>query len=234
MVLATERISLLVSAASRKADGGELQRPILPLAKPIRILIAAQDALMRRSLRVILEQQSGWVVIAEAAAGEEAIVQAEGIAPDVAVINVDIPVAERNVASMMRAAPRMRVLVLGIRFSEVLTCSSRRYRWTGLHIQMRSRIADCASRRKAPARGEEPCLPGHVFRRLYRGPVALTRCETEVLRLVATGCSVQETAVNLGLRESTIRGRLCIMNKLVLSNFNELVRYAVRHSIINP
>lgn len=56
MIPATERISSLVCAASLKFGVSERQRPIPPLAKPIRILIAAKYALMRRGLRVIFEQ----------------------------------------------------------------------------------------------------------------------------------------------------------------------------------
>lgn len=63
MIPATERISSLVRAASLKFGVSERQRPIPPLAKPIRILIAAKYALMRCGLRVIFEQQSGWVVL---------------------------------------------------------------------------------------------------------------------------------------------------------------------------
>src|SRR6185295_2148427 len=81
-----------------------------------RLLIADEYDVVRIGLRAILEAQSGWVVVAEAADGKDAILKAINHKPDVAVINASLPVASgievtRQIRSRFR---RTEVLVFAI------------------------------------------------------------------------------------------------------------------------
>src|ERR1700742_976177 len=58
---------------------------------PIRILLADDHTVMRRGLRLLLESQPGYHVVAEAADGREALAQAEATQPDVAVMDIAMP-----------------------------------------------------------------------------------------------------------------------------------------------
>ena len=58
---------------------------------PIRILLADDHTVMRRGLRALLERQSGFSVVAEAADGREAVDSAAAFSPDVAVIDIGMP-----------------------------------------------------------------------------------------------------------------------------------------------
>jgi len=58
---------------------------------PIRILLADDHTVMRRGLRALLERQSGFQVVAEAADGREAVDSAAALNPDVAVIDIVMP-----------------------------------------------------------------------------------------------------------------------------------------------
>jgi len=57
----------------------------------IRILLADDHTVIRRGLRALLERQNGFVVVAEAADGREAVESAVTIGPDVAVIDIGMP-----------------------------------------------------------------------------------------------------------------------------------------------
>jgi DNA-binding NarL/FixJ family response regulator len=59
--------------------------------KPIRILLADDHTVMRRGLRLLLESQPGFSVVAEAADGRQAVEQAEATKPDVAVVDIAMP-----------------------------------------------------------------------------------------------------------------------------------------------
>jgi DNA-binding NarL/FixJ family response regulator len=196
----------------------------------------AQESLMRRGLRGMVEQQSGWEIVADTDMAEHAADGANGLdklIADVALVDADMPNIEKSLHAMMRAAPETRVLALGVRFSEVLTCAAADA--DGLVC-----MSKCDSEFQIVQAVEnlmriKPRFPGEVIRRLGHGPASLTKRETEVVRLLAIGYSIEEAATNLGLRKSTIFNlRSLIMNKLFLSDFNELIRYAVRHSIIEP
>jgi DNA-binding NarL/FixJ family response regulator len=57
----------------------------------VRILIADDHPVVRRGLKSLLGEHSGWVVVAEAADGKEAVDLANQLAPDVAVLDVTMP-----------------------------------------------------------------------------------------------------------------------------------------------
>ncbi len=59
--------------------------------KPIRILLADDHTVMRRGLRLLLESQPEFSVVAEAADGRQAVEQAEATQPDVAVVDIAMP-----------------------------------------------------------------------------------------------------------------------------------------------
>ncbi len=58
---------------------------------PVRILVADDSQLMRRCLRTLLEQQDQWTVCGEASNGQEAIERAQQAAPDVIVLDFQMP-----------------------------------------------------------------------------------------------------------------------------------------------
>ena len=59
--------------------------------EPIHILLADDHTVMRRGLRLLLESQPEFSVVAEAADGRQAVEQAEATQPDVAVIDIAMP-----------------------------------------------------------------------------------------------------------------------------------------------
>jgi len=83
---------------------------------PVRILIADDDVAIRRLLRRQLEGQPDWEVCGEAANGQEAVVRAQQLTPDVAVLDLAMPLMNGLQAArqISRALPRVPMLLLTV------------------------------------------------------------------------------------------------------------------------
>src|SRR5256886_14026777 len=89
---------------------------------PVRILIADDHQVVRTGLRALLEPKSGWQVCAEAANGREAVEKAGQLKPDVALLDIGMPLlngveATRQIRKVSR---HTAVLMLTMHDSEVL------------------------------------------------------------------------------------------------------------------
>ena len=84
--------------------------------KPIRILLADDHTVMRRGLRLLLESQPEFSVVAEAADGRQAVERAEATQPDVAVIDIAMPNLSGIEAAQRMAAtlPHVAIVILSM------------------------------------------------------------------------------------------------------------------------
>src|SRR5437879_13809126 len=89
---------------------------------PVRILIADDHQVVRTGLRALLESKSGWQVCAEAANGREAVEKAGQLKPDVAVLDIGMPLLNGVEATrqIRKLSPQTEVLILTMHDSEVL------------------------------------------------------------------------------------------------------------------
>ncbi len=81
---------------------------------PLRILVADDNETIRTVLREILQTQRGWEVCGEATNGDEAIVQARELLPDIILMDIMMPKRDGIDATreIVRAAPQARVLIM--------------------------------------------------------------------------------------------------------------------------
>jgi DNA-binding NarL/FixJ family response regulator len=200
----------------------------------VRFLIVTGDQLMRYGLRELLEQETGWRVMAETPKnGTEAVVQAATLKPDLALVSVDpFFVGEAAIAVAGFCAIGTRVLVISNYFPDSL-----------IHA---ASVVDVGFLYKGAPESEiteairnllqkKPVLPEAIFRRLSRPPARLTQRETEIIRLLVQGKTSAQTGRALGAGGGTIqKQRRTIMHKLGLSNYRDLVLYAVRHFMTDP
>lgn len=93
-----------------------------PSTSPVRILVVDDSELMRRSLRMLLEQHDQWRVCSEAANGREAIEKAQQSSPDVIVLDFQMP--EMNgldaAREIRRRAPGIPILMVTLHMSPQL------------------------------------------------------------------------------------------------------------------
>ncbi len=211
---------------------------------PLRILVADDHHVVRTGLRTLLETKRGWQVCAEAANGREAVEMAGKLKPDVAVLDIGMPLLNGIEATrqIRKVSPETEVLILTMHDSEVmiqgvLEAGARGYilkddadrnlldavEALRLHKPyLSSRVSAAAPKTALPAgEGSTPAR-----RRL-------TPREREILQLLAEGKGNKEIAEFLGISVKTAEThRANIMLKLNFHSITELVRYAVRNQII--
>jgi|KBSMisStandDraft_5_1062788.scaffolds.fasta_scaffold514755_2 DNA-binding NarL/FixJ family response regulator len=101
---------------------------VSPKTSPVRILVVDDSELMRRCLRKLLEQEEQWKVCSEAANGVEAIEQAQQSAPDVIVLDFQMP--EMNgldaAREIRRRSPNIPILMVTLHMSPQLEHQARK------------------------------------------------------------------------------------------------------------
>src|SRR5262245_44209752 len=214
--------------------------------KAIRILIADDHELVRQGMRAIFNGEPNWVVCGEATTGREAVTAALDLKPDLLVLDVALP--EMNgievARHVRRDLPSAAVLVVTMHDSDQIVQDAMDAGAKGLVLKAEAgrTLAEAVrailsggeffSERVRRAAGREP-LDGERLR--PRKPVLLTSREREVLQLLAEGQANKEVATVLGISTKTAEThRARIMAKLEVHSMSELVRYAIRNSIIQP
>ena len=210
--------------------------------KRIRILLADDHAVVRQGFKMILSAQPDMEIVGEAGNGREAVELAEGLKPDIVVMDVAMPELNGIEATRRLAAsiPHTRVVALSMHkdnvyVREILRAGARGY------LLKDSVAGDLVSAVRAVAQGEgyiSPAVSNAVlddYRKHVTNPIdLLSSREREVLQMLAEGKTNKEIAGVLNLSVYTVdahRGR--IMEKLNVHSINELVRFAVRNGLID-
>lgn len=197
-----------------------------------RILIADEHAVVREGLRLHLEANRNWQVVAEASDGKEAICKAIETTPDVAILALALPLLNgveltRKIRSYL---PRTEVVIFTRYKAENLMHSLRQAGARGCVLKSEpiSHLVDAVQ----CAASHKPYFTSAICSKPNGVGSPLTDREREVVQLVAEGYSNKAVAKHLGISFKTVdTHRLNIMRKLDLSRTASLVRYAVRHQI---
>ncbi|NYG60644.1 DNA-binding NarL/FixJ family response regulator [Nocardioides daedukensis] len=212
-----------------------------------RILLADDHALVRRGVRMILEQEPDLVVVAEAGDGAEAVQLLRTTEVDLVILDVAMPrmtglQAAREIARR-REPPRM--LMLSMHDNEQYFFESLRVGASG-YVLKSVADRDLVDACRAALRGDSFLYPGaestlvrDYLERLRRGEklpsAVLTPREDEVVKLIAEGYLTREIAGELGISPKTVeRHRENVLAKLGMRDRTELTRYAVRVGLIEP
>ncbi len=213
----------------------------------LRILIADDHDLIRKGIRMLIEERPGWNVCAEARSGREAVDMATQLRPDIVVIDISMPDLNGLEATRLirKACPKCEVLVITHHDSdemaaEVLDAGARGYVLKSDSDQDLVRAVEALSRHKPffTSRITEMFLT-HRADGVADSSEAmrhrLTVREVEILQLLAEGKTAKEVASALGIATKTSdTHRTNIMRKLNLHSIAELVRYAIRNKIVEP
>jgi len=210
----------------------------------VRIAIADDHELFRRGLVSLIHSHADWTVVAEAENGEQAIRVVERTQPDIAILDLIMPGAFDGLEAareMMKLTPKPRILVLTMHASRqlvhdllevgvrgyVMKADAGRHLITAIETLMEGKLFFTTTVCEILLEGflEKPAT--------VRAVNSITRRETDVLRLLAGGSSNKEIATQLDISLRTVEThRANIMHKLQLHSLTDLVRYAVKHKIV--
>ena len=213
----------------------------------LKILIADDHDIVRKGLRMLLEEHPGWEVCGEARSGREAVDKAVQLGPDVTVIDVSMPDLNGLEATrqILKACPKAEILVITHHDSdevaaEVLDAGARGYVLKSDSDKDLVHAVEALSHHKPfftarvteiflDNRGSRVTDPAESMRN------RLTMREREILQLLAEGKTAKEVASALGIAVKTSdTHRTNIMRKLNVHSVAELVRYAVRNNVVEP
>jgi len=211
---------------------------------PLRILLADDHTMVRQGLRKVLEERPEWQVVAEAGDGHEAVRLAELHKPNVAVLDVAMPLlngieATRRIA---KRVPHTRILVLSMYSDEAYVTQMMKAGATG-YLLKDSAGVDLLEAVQAVAQGKSYFSPAVARLMLddyarQRGTdddryESLSDREREIFQLIAEGKANKEIAALLFISLSTVEThRARVMEKLDLHSAAEIVLYAVRRGVI--
>jgi len=207
-----------------------------------RILIADDHPMFMHGLRGILERER-FDVVAEAADGRKAVQLAEKHAPDVAILDLAMPLlngldAAREIG---KVSPGTRTILLTSYSEEQYVLDALRAGVTGYILKTKA-TADLVQAIREVSRGTLYISPG-VSQEAVRAYLSddqlrsdpLSPREREVLQLIAEGKTMKEVGVILSVSVKTAEThRMRIMGKLEIHETAGLVRYAIRHGMIQP
>jgi two-component system, NarL family, response regulator LiaR len=211
---------------------------------PIRVLIVDDHSVVREGLRTFLELQDGLEVVGEAADGEEAIVSATRLRPNVILMDLVMPQLG-GVAAMRRLreeVPDARVIVLTSFLDDDKLLPALRAGAAG-YLLKNAEPQELARAVRAAHSGEavlDPVVAARLVETLAAAdgqePLdRLTPREREVLVLIGRGFSNKRIAKELGIAEKTVKTHVGhVLAKLGVTDRTQAAVVAVRSGIVGP
>jgi two-component system response regulator NreC len=213
----------------------------------LRIVLGDDHTLLRQGLRKILEERPDWQVVAEAGDGREAVRQIVAVRPDVAILDIGMPLLNGIDATrqVVRRLPECRILILSMHANEAYIIQALKAGAKGYMLKD-SADTDLIRGVSSVAAGKsffspdvaKVMLDDYVRHLAEKGIVdrydSLSEREREIFQLVAEGRSNKEVAELLSVSPATVEThRAHILQKLDVHNTAELVLYAVRRGVIS-
>jgi DNA-binding NarL/FixJ family response regulator len=213
----------------------------------IRVLIADDQALARDGVAAVLQTQQDIEVVAQVGNGRDAVQAARRLLPDVALLDIRMPVLDgiKATTEIIGTCPATAILVLTTFDLDEYVYAALKAGASGFLIKdaTREQIIDAV---RSVARGDTVLAPA-VTRRLVERYVAraaiasssksrlseLTERETEVLMSVAKGLTNAEIAAQLGIGEATVKTHVThVLTKLDLRDRIQVVIFAYESGLI--
>jgi two-component system NarL family response regulator len=216
---------------------------------PIKVLVVDDHVLFRRGVEMVLGSTADIVVVGEAANGDDALLRAVELQPDIVLLDVRMPGRGGLdvCAEIVAAVSGVRVIMLTISDSEEDLYAAIRAGASGYLLKEIS-IEEVVTAVRAVHAGQSlisPPMAGKLlteFAAMVRredelrdttGTPRLTDRELEVLKLVATGLNNRDIARELYISENTVKNHIRnILEKLQLHSRMEAVVYAVREKLL--
>jgi DNA-binding NarL/FixJ family response regulator len=208
----------------------------------IRVVLADDHEIVRDGMKAVLERE-GFEIVGEASDGHTAVRTVGALRPDVAVIDVAMPMlngidASREIGVL---CPATRVILLTIHTEAPYVLEAFRAGVRGYVLKTQGAYDLCRAIREA-ADGRMYLSPGisstvvsQCLSPQHAAEDPLTRRERQVLQLVAESKTTKQIAIVLGVSSKTAEShRMRLMSKLNIHDTAGLVRYAIRRGLVQP
>ena len=214
--------------------------------KSVRVLIADDHEVVRERIRTLIKRQPGLEVCGLAPTGPEAVVLAQKTRPDVVVLDLTMPELDglNAIRQIRNALPDTEVVVFSAHRSEdiienVFKAGAKSYiEKTETSRDLITAIRSLAEHKPFFSSQTSEILLARLLVpeakiEQNRAEQKLTTREIEIVRLLAQGGSNKDIAATLGISIRTVEThRATLMHKLGVHSLADVVRYAIRHRII--
>jgi DNA-binding NarL/FixJ family response regulator len=210
----------------------------------LRILIADDHEIVRKGVRDVIEGHPGWQVCAEASDGQQALEFALKEKPDIAVLDVTMPILNGIAVTqrLRKEQPHVRVLLFTMHddddtVSRGLAAGARGYVLkSDSESHLEAAISALGANRpyfSAPV--SELLLDAALNERKRSKLESFTIRELEVAQLIAEGNSNKQIGRLLDISIKTVEShRAAAMRKAGVHTAAEFVRFAIKHNLIQP
>jgi DNA-binding NarL/FixJ family response regulator len=208
----------------------------------VRILVVDDHSLVRDGLAVLIERESGIKVVGMAATGEEAVVVARRLRPDVIIMDLMLPALNGIDATRRIIAefPMIRIIALSACHTHEQVCRMLRAGALGfvLKTEAGKELLRAIQAVKAGKQYVSPAITALFDEGALNVPIPkspferLSNRERAVVRLIVAGSTSADIAEQLSLSRKTVdtyRGR--IMVKLGVANRSALIRFALEYEL---
>jgi DNA-binding NarL/FixJ family response regulator len=211
----------------------------------LRVILADDHALVRAGICALLESLPGIEVVGEASDGVEALEVIRNTLPDIAILDIGMPMINGLgvTEKVAREFPEVKVLILSMHKGQEFVMHALRAGAAG-YIVKDAATAELNAAIHALARGESYLSPAIstmvISSSLGRSeasiqPEELTARQRQVLRMVVEGRTMKEIAARLGLSIKTVEAhRAQMTERLGIHDVPGLVRYAMRTGLLRP
>jgi|JI10StandDraft_1071094.scaffolds.fasta_scaffold258881_2 DNA-binding NarL/FixJ family response regulator len=211
---------------------------------PVRVILADDHTLVRAGIRRIVESQSGYIVVGEAADGDEAADVIRRVPADLMIL--DLKMSGRDGIEVLRVAreevPNLKVIVLTMHAGREYVARTLEEGASG-YLLKDSAVQDLAAAMSTVSNGGRyfsPAIQAQMAEILQGGREestdvsSLTEREREVLSMLARGLTTKEIATSLGIGTRTVEThRANLMRKLNLRSVAMLTQLAIREGMVD-
>ncbi len=210
----------------------------------ISVLVADDQSIVREGIRHLLEGENDIKVCAEATDGSEALEQIEKHHPNIVILDIKMPTLSglETLERIRVEHPDVKTIFLSVH-ADTPTIQNAISLGVNAYVLKNARTSEILSAIRAVIRGDRyfsPAVAGEIVAQIREPRSAsdqpfsiLSGREREVLHWIAEGFAAKEVALKLHIRTKTVEAhRTSLMRKLNVHKATELVRYAVRHGLI--
>ncbi len=218
-------------------------KPVEARRRTLRLVVVDDHVLVREGTVELLEREDDFAVVDQAGSGEDALEMIRRLAPDIAIVDVELPNMNgiELAKTLAETAPDVRVLIVSA-YDDYAYVIEALEAGVGGYLLKTASAQELVDAVRTIA-GGALVLDESVSRRLTKHwrpepkdlAVELTPREVDVLRLLAKGSSNKQIAHDLGLGLRTVESHVSsVIAKFGVTSRTEAAMYAVSHRLVSP